>query len=630
MEKRGQITLFIILGIALLLAVVLVIVFREKLTIFKPDQLLPTETSAVAHYIEGCTDTAARDGLAILGSQGGYIWLPGIIEDNPLAVIDTGIKVPLWQYRTENRIPSIELMQSHLSRYVNENLKTCLGGLSDFKAQYTIVEKGDIQTETTLTSQLVSFKVTYPIDIINKEGKKITDIHDFQVDVPYKLKDMYEVAKAIMEKESADAKLEKITIDLLALDSSIPLVGSELSCSKKVWLASDVQSKIKTLARTNIPSIRVDSTSYDPVPADQPYVLNHYVWPVTELTYPNIRASFTFNDKWPFLFAVRPNTGAFLKSNELKASGLASFVCMQQWKFVYDLSFPVMVTVEDAENNFNLNFGIAVMIHNNLPTREPLRETLFLFEPVGATDESYCNNLYGDYTMRINTFDNVSDPSLGETYLPINNVNISFTCLKYTCRIGQSTYESGGAAARLDATFPYCVNGVLKATKGGYKPFSQFVTTTSGREVHAYLTPIKTITDYTVVKHVATDAGVTAARPLDPGEKAFISLKYFLNGTMIHESWGGYPSESDAPVHAMELLAEGNFPYQIEIFVTNEQHGLVGGYTGQWVPAWANLKPAQRINFHVVTSPLSSDNQMLAFISTLDKNSEKIPSPTLR
>lgn len=632
MKKRGQVTLFIILGVVLLLAVVLVIVLREKLTIFRPGEIFDVKTTPVQKFIEGCGDTVARDGLAVLGAQGGYIWLPPVIESNPLAHLDMGIKVPLWHYQTENRIPPMHLMEAHLSRYVTENLKDCLRGLSDFQKQYTIVEKGELRTETTITPQTVMFRIIYPIEIVNKEGQRVTTISEFPVDVPYKLKDMYEVGREVIEREAQEMKFEKMAVDLISMDSDIPLVGTEFSCAKKVWQLQEVQKKIKELLRTNIPTMRVEKTDYIGVPSEQPYVQNHYVWKVTETPYKDIRVTFTFDDNFPFFMAARPSSGQMLKSNELKGSGIASFVCLQQWKFVYDLQFPVLVTIEDLKNNYNLNYAFVVQVRNNRGERGQATQQMPFVKTPEESDEAYCGNTYGDYVMRVNTFDNVSDPDIGETHLPIRDVNISFTCLKFTCFMGQSKFSSGGAVARLEARFPYCVNGVLRGKKTGYKPYESFVTTTSGREVNVYLTPIKEIGQYKVVKHLLLDTGVTAARPLDSGEKAFISLKHFSNGTAVHETWGGYPLEKDVPPKALEMLAEGNFPYNVEIFVTKEDGGLVGGYMGSWQPTWVELGKAKAIEFHVLAkSKFASEAEMITFLGSLEKESkEKVPEPQLR
>src|SRR3989344_1500781 len=601
-KKRGQITLFIVLGILLVVAVVLIIIYEENITLSQilPERLFPAKTGAIESYVEGCAENVARDGLALLGAQGGYIYLPSAIENNPLSYVDTGIKVPYWQYHTESRIPTLEIMEAHLSRYVNEHLRACINDLTVFQEQYDIVEKGDVVTDTSINDQIVLFRVTYPFDVIDKDGKKITEIEKFHVESEIKLKRLYEVAEAIMEKEAADMKFEKITVDLLALDPEIPLTGVDFSCSRQRWAVSEVENKIKTLLRKNLPSVRVDHTSYEPVPEEQPYILNHYVWRATELTYDDVRAGFTFVEQ-PFRMSVRPRNGNMLKSGMIRGDDLASFLCMQRWNFVYDLQYPVVVSVEDIEHNYVLNFGFAVNVKDNMGSREPMLSRATALDVVETSEEAYCTKINNDFVMKIRTHSNVSDPVYGEYTDVLPQVNISFTCIKYSCEMGRTGYPAGRvkAEAVLEAPFPYCASGILRARKSGYKTATEFVTTSAGRVVDLYLTPVKAIDKYTVVNHTFADGVLSGGRSLDSDETAFITIRYVDNQTVVHETSGAYPIKSEFVVQPLELLAEVDFTYEVEVYLMDE-NAIVGGYTGMWTPEWTDVKDASEIEFHVV------------------------------
>ena len=51
LDKKGQITIFIILGIVLLIAITLFILFKQEIVSFKPEQLPTTEKGKVEQYI---------------------------------------------------------------------------------------------------------------------------------------------------------------------------------------------------------------------------------------------------------------------------------------------------------------------------------------------------------------------------------------------------------------------------------------------------------------------------------------------------------------------------------------------------------------------------------------------------
>jgi hypothetical protein len=616
-QKRGQLTLFIVIGLLLVVALILVVFFTRETTLrnILPEGLIPTKTGAIERFIEGCIELTGNDGVSLMGAQGGYIYLPPQIENNPLAHINQGLKVPYWQFQQENRIPSLPLMESHLNRYISENLKSCLDNLDAFQQEYTIIEKGDVITQTRIREEDVTFTITYPIEVIDKDGNKITDVETYFVGLDIRLRHMMEVGRAIMETEALQQKFERLTIDLYALDPAIPTSGTDIQCGRKTWLKTEIEEKLKTLLRTNLPQVRVDYTTYNSIPDSLPYMQNHYVWRVTPIAYPDITTSFTFIEN-PFRLSVRPSSGNTLRSNQLKGQDLASFLCLQQWNFVYDVEFPVMVGVEDNLHNVVLNFGFIVRIQNNRESREPLSARQSLAPGTTEDGDAYCANTYGGYNMRVYTRDNITDPNYGHSDEPINDVEVSFTCLKYSCTMGTSHYIDNGNNAVVDSVFPYCQRGLLRGAKPGYKEAQTFVTVTNGGEATLYLNPLKIIRDYSIVKHSENDGVISAGRGLDSDETVFITLRYRSENSTDHETWGGYPPTKDTELQPIEMLAGASFPIELEIFVMND-NTIIGGYQTEWQPRWRELEQTEKIEFHVVTTEVSSDNDMAAFLARL-------------
>jgi len=64
MKKRGQLTLFIIAGLLIIIGISLFFLFSSKPTITRVD------TSAIFEYVEECLALTAKDGLFKLGEQG--------------------------------------------------------------------------------------------------------------------------------------------------------------------------------------------------------------------------------------------------------------------------------------------------------------------------------------------------------------------------------------------------------------------------------------------------------------------------------------------------------------------------------------------------------------------------------
>jgi len=621
--RKGQITIFIIIGIIMLLSIALVVFIRTQTTIFRPEPpVLPTEVQPIKNHIDACIEQLGAEAANMIGSTGGYVDFPQAIVSDRLSYLEFSplerSKNPYWYYQGERRIPPLNFMAGEINDYVTENLKECIGNLEVFREQYIIEERGSINTETTLGDEGIPIKVYYPLTISDKLGVKITDLDEFNIVVPYRLKTAYEIAVQIMEAEQAQAKLEDLTIDLISLDNDIPLANMELRCDKRRWKISEIEDKLKLLLRYDLPLLRVDKTDYEPVPENMPYVQNHYIWDVTDISYPGFRVGFTYDESWPIDFYVRPNQGDYIESGMQKGTEIISWFCVQLWKFTYDVRYPVLVTVTDEKTGYGFSFSFRVLINSNRANREEFGTSAFEFT-TRITEEEYC----GDRTtpMEIFSYDEVN----GDRQ-PIAGVDISFTCLRYRCSgLGTTEYKYGGAVASVVAELPYCSWGIVRGEKEGYKTGETFASTEQAGDVNVYLVPLRTIKNYEVVKHkaeIVNNVWVVSdiEEPLADDESAVITIK--RDG---HETSGTYPATELIP---LVLLSEDIFDYDLRIYLFDEET-IKGGYLGIWT---ADLSEGTEAKFHVVyVDEFADELQQMSFMNdnSLKFVSEQVPSPRL-
>jgi hypothetical protein len=125
MQKRGQLTVFMIMGIAILLVVLILIYIYGGLAKVdaKPKVSGLKDIEDFANY---CLAQNAREGLVLLGKQGGY--LPLI---NPFF---TQLNTSYLYYSGRNYVPDISAVEGRLARYVETKIKECLdSGKSEFE-----------------------------------------------------------------------------------------------------------------------------------------------------------------------------------------------------------------------------------------------------------------------------------------------------------------------------------------------------------------------------------------------------------------------------------------------------------------------------------------------------------------
>ena len=650
-NKKAQITLFIIIGIVIVISVLMFIYFKAKIqgSIYPGAGYTLPASNPIRLQIERCIASTGKESIELLGSRGGYTALPKEIENDQLSYLAFGpaefqFKQPYWWYQGINNIPSEEDLKQQISAYVTSNIKTCLRNLTS--ETFDIVEKGNIITKVSLNENDVSIKLTYPILIIDSINNTKTRVSDFSATVPIRLKKAYELAKAIMEMENADSFIEKKTIDLMALDNdeNIPLIGMDVSCKKKEWDIRDVKQRLKELLEANLQFVKVEGTNYNensfiyiPESYSEEQTFNksyyglHYVWNVMENPPEDMHVAFRYDRNWELSLSARPSNDMKLESNAQKGYEMLRYFCLHLWHFNYDVSYPVTVTIRDdregGHDAYSFTFAFMTSIDHNQPLRANIPRTVFRARG-SASNDDYCNDKY--YNITIHTTDK-------KTSKPVEDVNLTFICGPFSCEMGQ-TYDVGlGADAELRTEFPLCSYGIIRGRAEGYSKsdeFYQIIQTDRkkvyGLEPHYYLEmqPVKEIKNYTVVKHVFADNVVSQhAEKLADDEKVTITIK---DAESEFESYGIYPINQTNVSHPITLLAKDEYTYNITVYLMKSEN-VTGGYKADWYVPSQDIEDAKQVIFHVIDKGLSEkEEEIYKFMAELEKHSRQIPTPEIK
>jgi len=630
MNKKSQITVFIIIGIILLFSVAIYLYFKN-ISVEKP-AVAAYYVTPVEEFTTKCISGLAEEAIILAGQNGGYVYLPDQIARNPYAYIAattySPIKTALWYFNGRSIIPSEEYIAADIGKYIDNNIRLCTENYTSFN-DYEITVLSNPKTTVSLNENDVFVKTEYKLKVVNIKNNTQTNIENFKATVPIRLKKAYELARDIMDAENRVTYFEDMTIDLISLDEDIPDTGFEFTCSQKTWQVQKVKKKLQRLLSVNIPYVRVGETSYTPFPnwAGQDswdYEQNHYIWNVTQgkKNYKDLEVGFRYDEKWPFKFYARPSSNGIMKSNAMQGQQYLSWFCMHLWHFTYDAKYPVMVTIADNTNEqkpFIFNFGFEVSVNHNYPDR-----TNFAFTIMEPTDventEEYCSNARTE--IGIMTKDNVTDED-------IVGANLTFTCGRSSCYIGETDWLGYGAAAGIIKNFPYCTNGIVKATAENYEDSQIFVATGFPKTKTIYMNPVKKF-DFEVVKHLTPDPTnplmYSNEIPLARDESALIMIK--LKDTK-NERYATYPvPELDGEKQLLELYAKKDFIYNIEIYLVKGDK-IIGGYSGIWTAPWSVLENSNKIKFHVVqkTPEIGDDEEGYAFIAGLSSYSNYVSLP---
>ena len=175
MLKRGQITIFLVIGIViLLLAALFFYIFGQikeaPLEVeAKEAQKIPGVRGTLQSYVENCIQETVDPAIYLLAIQGGVIYPD---EDGKILLTDYGIVNYAWLNGVNGL--SREKMETDLARYLEENIDFCFRGFPTFLQQNIIViaDYGKIDATVNIKKSALEAELNLPIEIIFKKGDK--------------------------------------------------------------------------------------------------------------------------------------------------------------------------------------------------------------------------------------------------------------------------------------------------------------------------------------------------------------------------------------------------------------------------------------------------------------------------
>lgn len=595
MKNRGQVTIFIIIAIIIIAAVVAFFAFRGGLG---RQEVLPVSLEPVYNSFLECVEDDALVGINLLETQGGYIELPDFEAGSTHMPFSSqlnflGNPIPYWYYVSANgnvkeQIPSKGDMEGQLEDYLEEQITSCSTLEAYFEQGYEISfdEDVDVDVDVSFGEENVNINIGVGLGIAKAEETGFVRNHEVVIDS--KLGSLYDSAVEVYEYEQDTLFLENYGIDVLRMYA--PVDGFELQCSPLVWNAQEVFDELQGAIEDNTLSLRTKNNEF--VLADE---INKYF--IVDLDIEE-DVRFVNSRNWAYTYEVAPSDSVVMTALPTgNQPGMAALgFCYVPYHFVYNLKYPVLIQVSEGMETFQ--FPLAVVIEGNKP-REALEVTAS-----ELADIELCE--YANTEMQVDVYNN-----------NLNSVaaDISFTCFGKNCPIGKSTEGV--------LMFPQCANGVVTARADGYATARQTVSTVQPSGVELIMNRM-----YTKSVNVNLDGSAYN------GEAIVSFVSDDVSSTIV------YPEQNTIE------LAQGQYEVQVYIYrdaeltlesVVSEQcvevpQSGLGGLIGLTKEECFDVEiPEQTIesslqgggkqSYYVAESQLTSS-------TTIDINAESLPVPS--
>jgi len=211
MLKRGQVTIFIVVGLIIFSVFAGITLLLKQTTLSSlPTEKVPAEVAPVKSFVENCLEKTAHEGLYLLGQQGGYYELeqesPELFYFNlfPIIYAENNSRLepvlrPYYFSEQGKNFPSLQKIESELSKYLQENLPFCLNQFNDFKELYEI-KTGELIASANFFYGQTLLELNYPLQITYRQ--KDFSLNHFKVNLNFDFLEKYElVEKMIQEQE---------------------------------------------------------------------------------------------------------------------------------------------------------------------------------------------------------------------------------------------------------------------------------------------------------------------------------------------------------------------------------------------------------------------------------------------
>lgn len=508
---RGQITVFIILGV-LVLVVVGAILFengrRAQEASIPKTEAVAEAAQPIQDFILGCMALTGKDAIRAIGDHGGYASLDAIpnVHVNPtnpteadvlLLSPDSSYGVPYWWYLSSTNdcekncefsskrpalykrdgAPSIE---GQIEQAVIAALPSCLRNFESFKPQgFTVEMVGEPSVRVVITDDNVIIGLEQEF-----KAKRVSDTYvlsQFASTVQVRLKDAYDLATNITVLETENAFLAKHAREIITAysrtepDALPPVSTIEFELGPgTVWVKQLVKEHLAQLLQSYVPLLQVfGAQNYRelPVPAGTENeetvktALNRNAVIPQLRPWPYHDVYLSYQDNWNPFMDLNCRGQICRADSFLNQYGFTFGV--QRYNFAYDVSYPALVEVREPEAFNGEGFSFHFALEGNLRDNEPLTSD---WQPLTSVEQNFGTQLCNENQRTSGMVTLALRDSLDSK--PVDGA-IVFSCGTESCNIGET------ANGTLTTRLPRCLGGTVSATQDDYVVDPQPISTST-------------------------------------------------------------------------------------------------------------------------------------------------------
>lgn len=522
-SKNAQITVFIIVGIVLLIGVSTFLMLRDSSVrdrFEEGSQRVVVEQVAsdfrpVQEFITTCLRDVAKEGVRRVGLHGGYVYPEELNADrfNPTSSNVNSIyfwpglddyKVAYWWHmssedtclrtntcRFSSHRPELtgtsNSIEKQLEKYIENEIDKCINDFSYLTRQGFDIDKDRPIVDVTIASDDVFVELKMTTQAIFGNREQTLTVYRTRLDVD--LADIYKMASLISGFQADNAFLELQLLELIALysgtssNSMFPptfepnanQIGGNL---RQIWTRTEIRSNLMSVLASYIPMITVyESLNFAPKSFDNDFDSAFFTGMMVSLGVDDefgsrYNVDFNYRNWWDVYLSI--GNSELVQAEALKIPYLSDLQPLGtfldqalpvRYSFGYDVSYPVMVTLRNPfafeGDGFTFQFALESNVRNNMPVFVSEGDPIDVNLPGSFFQSVFCNrDNFNSGDIKID----VRDASTGQQ---IPGVSIDYKCASEFCSIGLTKEQDDGIY--FEGKFPPCAGGVLEVSALGYE-----------------------------------------------------------------------------------------------------------------------------------------------------------------
>lgn len=191
--KKGQVTIFMILGLLLLIFLIIAVVLSSQVKQAAVQEAAPSIASSapVKSVIEQCLEQTASSVLQQIAWRGGYLDVPTALQYK---------NASLWFVQQVNVQPTFEAVHQRVKEAIDQRLESCLD-FQSFTAQGLRISHQGWQSTVDFGRANTKVTLQFTIDIASDQFS--THYEQFSVVLPVAFREQFELASTIINLQLA-------------------------------------------------------------------------------------------------------------------------------------------------------------------------------------------------------------------------------------------------------------------------------------------------------------------------------------------------------------------------------------------------------------------------------------------